>query len=115
MCDDVYGVMMCVQFEKVGYQMVEVVVDVEKNGLMCVFLVFYVDGEQVGMSGVCMMFIGCVLNVKGKGVKGFIVCVLGDGFLVEVVVVKNGEYELLFWNVFVQVMFDVEMFQGSFL
>ncbi|MEM1248101.1 MAG: carboxypeptidase-like regulatory domain-containing protein [Acidobacteriota bacterium] len=111
--DDVYGVTMRVQFEKAGYQTVEVVADVEKNGLTRVFPVLYADGEQVGMTGVCAMLTGRITNAKGKGVKGSTVKVSGDGFSAEVAAAKNGEYELLLWNAPAQVTLEIESAQGT--
>lgn len=111
--DDIYGVTMRVQFEKDGYQSVEVVADVEKNGLTRVFPILYAEGETVEMSGICTMLTGRVTNAKGKGAKGAIVRVTSEDFAAEAEVAKSGEFEVLLWNVPSQVTLEVESSDGS--
>lgn len=111
--DDIYGVTMRVQFERDGYQSVEVVADVEKNGLTRVFPVMYAEGETVAMSGICTMLVGRITNAKGKGVKGATLRVTSDDFAAEAEASKSGEFEILLWNVPSQVTLEVESSQGS--
>ena len=110
--DDVYGLTMRVQFEKPGYRTVEVIADVQKNGITRIFPILFKEGQDPSMTGICTVLTGTVTNAKGKPIKGAKIKITADGFeaLAET---KGGEYEVVLWNAPQQVTVDVESSAGS--
>ncbi len=100
--EDIEGILLRVLFQKEGYEDLQTLVGVVKNGIERINVYMLETGETAEMSGTCAALAGRVVNRKGRGAKGVTVRVLsldGEELIPPIAAEKRGDWEAILWNV----------------
>lgn len=114
--DDLYDIDLRVTFEKSGYQTVEAVVNVQRDGLVHVYPVMLKEGEADPRTQMSVLLAGQIVDGNGKPVKGAVLKLSdpsGGDLSLEVPAEKDGTYEVFLWQAPSQLQLSVSSPKGS--